>query len=82
MGGMTSFEVPYVLPVHENGEWKFKNVSGRTLTREGVEKVKTMFYEFEGWDPATGWPTRESLAKLGLDYVADELDKAQKLGKA
>jgi hypothetical protein len=81
-GGMTSFEVPYVLPVNENGAWKFKDVSGRTLKRDGVEKVKTMFYEFEGWDPKTGWPTRESLEKLDLGFVADELEAAKKLGKA
>ena len=52
------------------------------LSREGVEKVKTMFFEFEGWDPTSGWPTRESLEKLGLGNVADELEKAGKLGKA
>lgn len=79
-GGMTSFEVPYILPVYEDGEWKFKNVAGRMLDREKVEKVKTMFFEFEGWDPKTGWPTRESLEKLGLDTVADELEKVGKLG--
>ncbi len=81
-GGMTSFELPYVLPVHESGEWKFKSVAGRTLTREGVEKVKTMYYEFEGWDAKNGWPTRESLEKLDLGHVADELERAGKLGKA
>ena len=79
-GGMNSFEIPYVLPVHEGGEWKFKNVSGRTLDRAKVEQVKTRFFEFEGWDPKTGWPTRASLEKLGLGDVADELEKAGKLG--
>ncbi len=81
-GDKNSFELPYILPVHEEGEWKFKNVSGRMLDRAKVEEVKTKFYEFEGWDPATGWPTRASLEKLDLGFVADELEKAGKLGKA
>jgi len=81
-GGQTSFELPYILPVHEDGEWKFKSVAGRTLDRDKVEKVKTMFYEFEGWDPKTGRPTRASLEKLGLGQVADELEVAGKLGVA
>jgi len=81
-GGQTSFELPYTLPVYEDGKWEYKSVAGRTLDRKKFEGVKTMFYEFEGWDPKTGWPTRECLQKLGLSEVADELEKAGKLGVA
>lgn len=79
---MNSFELPYVLPVHENGQWSFKSVAGRKLDRAKVEETKTKYYEFEGWDPTSGWPTRESLEKLDLGNVADELEKAGKLGVA
>lgn len=78
--GFTTYEAPYVMPVHENGEWKFKSVAGRVLDREKVEAWKTKFYELEGWDPATGWPTRKTLEELDLKKVADELEKQGKLG--
>lgn len=31
------------------------------------------YYRVRGWDPETGVPTRETLEKYGLDYVADDL---------
>ncbi len=31
------------------------------------------YYEASGFDTKTGWPTRDKLAELGLDDVADEL---------
>jgi aldehyde:ferredoxin oxidoreductase len=33
------------------------------------------YYQQRGWDPQTGKPTRESLSKLGLGYVSNELIK-------
>jgi len=71
---------PYPLPVKENGEWTYSTCLGRTLDREKWEAVKTRFYELEGWDAATGWPTRATLAAMGLEQVADELAAAGKLG--
>lgn len=73
-------KAPYWLPVKENGEWKFSDCLNRTLDREKFEDWKTRFYEFEGWDSATGWPKRQTLESLGLKNVADELDKNGKLG--
>jgi aldehyde:ferredoxin oxidoreductase len=78
--GYTTYEVPYVVPVHENDEWQYKSVVGRKLDRERVEEWKTKFFTLEGWDPATGWPKRETLEELGLGHVADELAKQDKLG--
>jgi aldehyde:ferredoxin oxidoreductase len=71
----------YVMPVYENGEWKFKDVSGRKLDKAKVEEWKTKFYKLEGWDPNTGWPTRKTLENLGLKHVADLLEAKGKLGK-
>ena len=44
------------------------------LDRDDFEKGLTMLYEEMGWDPQTGAPTRETLEKLQLKYVADELE--------
>ena len=79
--GYTTYEVPYTMPAFENGEWKFKNVSGRKLDRKKVEEWKTKFFELEGWDTSSGWPKRKTLEDLGLTNVADALETAGKLGK-
>ncbi|MEM2103590.1 MAG: aldehyde ferredoxin oxidoreductase C-terminal domain-containing protein, partial [Candidatus Bathyarchaeia archaeon] len=71
----------YVMPVRENGEWKFKDVSGRKIDRQKFEEWKTKYYKLEGWDPDTGWPTRKTLENLGLKHVANLLEAKGKLGK-
>jgi aldehyde:ferredoxin oxidoreductase len=43
---------------------------------EFVPDLKGMlsaYYEVRGWDPATGFPTREKLVELGLSWVCDDL---------
>jgi aldehyde:ferredoxin oxidoreductase len=47
--------------------------------REQFEEFKTRSYNFEGWDPNTGYPIGNTLASLGLGYVADELEEHNKL---
>ena len=71
---------PYFLPAKENGEWTYSICLDRKLDREKFESVKDRFYALEGWGVDTGWPTRAGLSELGLDYVADELEKNGKLG--
>ena len=39
------------------------------------EKQLTEYYQMRGWDPETGIPTRATLERLGLKYVADELQR-------
>jgi aldehyde:ferredoxin oxidoreductase len=39
-----------------------------------LEPMKTAWYTVEGWDPETGIPRRETLEKLGLGDIADDLD--------
>lgn len=68
------------MPGKENGTWGFYGYSGRTLDRDGFDAFKTRFYELQGWDTATGYPTRAALESLELDYVADELEQHGKLG--
>ncbi|PKQ30410.1 MAG: hypothetical protein CVT60_00075 [Actinobacteria bacterium HGW-Actinobacteria-10] len=80
--GTTTYESPYIMPVFEDGEWSYKSVAGRVLDRARFEEWKTKFYTLEGWDTATGWPTRASLEELDLANVADALEAAGKLGAA
>lgn len=69
-----------VIPGYKDGQWQYVDISGRKLTRDGVEKWKNIYYGLEGWDPATGWPKRSTLEGLNLKYVADELQSKGKLG--
>ena len=46
---------------------------GKPIDRPAWEKAKDDFYNYMGWDPKTGIPTRERLEKLGLKDVADTL---------
>lgn len=72
---------PKPLPVYRDGKWRLDVFLGDVfLDRQGVEQFKTNYYELEGWDPGTGWPGRSTLEDLGLSEVADELDRAGKLG--
>jgi aldehyde:ferredoxin oxidoreductase len=67
----------------EAGAWKIISVdatSGRYLEKDKFEEFKTRYYQLEGWDTATGYPTRSTLEDLGLGYVADELEAKGKLG--
>ena len=68
------------LPGKENGQWDYYGYSQRHLDKEKFEGFKTRFYQMQGWDTATGFPTRAALASVGLEYVADELEKNGKLG--
>ena len=45
------------------------------MDREDMEIAKTMFYEEMGWDVETGIPTRATLERLGLGYMADDLEE-------
>lgn len=70
----------HLLPGRKNGKWGYFDYAGRHLDKEGFEEFKTRFYELEGWDPRTGYPTRRTLKDLNLDYVAAELEKNDKIG--
>ena len=67
------------MPTKEDGKWDYRKVLPTHLDKDKVEEWKTLFYELEGWDPKTGWPTRDTLEALGLNNVAEELKSKQKL---
>ncbi|MBW1902944.1 MAG: aldehyde ferredoxin oxidoreductase, partial [Deltaproteobacteria bacterium] len=87
------YEVPcdtHYLPIEyfpgrKNGKWDWIAISGKTgryIDREKFEGWKTRFYRFEGWDPASGYPTQKTLEDLGLGYVAVDLAQKDRLGFA
>jgi len=63
------------VPGKDNGQWTYFNAVDRAIDRTEFEEFKTRFYTLEGWDTETGWPTRGTLEILGLDDVADELQR-------
>src|SRR5208283_241932 len=63
----------YKLPVYENGQWQARALDDMYFDKAGVEQWKTHYYKCEGWDINTGWPTRKTLAELGLKNIADTL---------
>ena len=52
-------------------------IQGRQLDRDKFEDFKTRFYRFQGWDPETGRPTRDTLETLDLKAAADALEKQE-----
>ena len=68
------------LPVYDGAKWEFINCTDLYLDEQGVERWKTAFYDFEGWDNKTGYPNRKTLEDLGLKHVADLLQKNNRLG--
>ncbi|MCJ7606111.1 MAG: hypothetical protein MUO19_08810, partial [Dehalococcoidales bacterium] len=46
---------------------------GKTLDRDGFERMKDDYYRLRDWDVATGLPTRAGLRSLGLDDITGEL---------
>jgi aldehyde:ferredoxin oxidoreductase len=46
-------------------------LQGVALPRAEFEQAMTDLYAVKGWDPATGRPTRERLAALGIEWAAD-----------
>lgn len=48
---------------------------GAILERNTIEQVLNEYYELRGWDKTSGLPTSEKLIELGLEGVADELNR-------
>jgi aldehyde:ferredoxin oxidoreductase len=46
---------------------------GKRLVPEDVEAMLDDYYTERGWDVEKGIPTREKLAELGLEFLAEHL---------
>ena len=47
--------------------------AGPPFRREAVDEALTRYYEIRGWDPETGVPTQDTLSRLRLCEVAEDL---------
>ncbi|MFX0102442.1 MAG: aldehyde ferredoxin oxidoreductase C-terminal domain-containing protein [Candidatus Hodarchaeota archaeon] len=47
----------------------------KIITKEESERMLGEYYEERGWDVVKGIPIREKLAELGLEYVAEDMEK-------
>jgi len=78
------YQVPYngpsLMTSRKDGAWEYISLSGRCIDKGHFEEFKTRFYQLEGWNPETGYPTRSTLQSLNLGNVADELEHHGKLG--
>jgi aldehyde:ferredoxin oxidoreductase len=63
--------------VYENGEWKWSS-EPFPLDKARMDEFKTRYYDLEGWDVETGWPTRSTLRDCGLAHVAEVLERQGK----
>jgi len=54
-------------------------LQGNTLDRQAYDKILNDFYELRGWDTETGLQKKETLNRLDLGDVADELSEMSML---
>ena len=52
---------------------------GKTLKRDEFEKMRKEFYELRGWDHESGIQKLETLQKLELDDIANDLIQSGKI---
>jgi aldehyde:ferredoxin oxidoreductase len=52
---------------------------GFKLSKQKYGEMLNEYYQLHGWDPETGLQTRKSLEDIGLEGVARDLEKADKL---
>lgn len=57
------------------------NMRGWAYDKQKFDSLLDEYYEKHGWDKSTSYPTRQTLEKLGIGYVADDLEKIGKLGE-
>jgi len=70
-------------PLRElNEPIKTGNFAGWKMDKKKFDKMLDDYYKLHGWDKETSFPTRNNLKELGLEYVADDLEKIGKLGKS
>ena len=56
------------------------SMKGWKLERKDWDKLLDDYYEMNHWDKGTSFPTRRCLEELDLKQIADDLEKAGKLG--
>jgi aldehyde:ferredoxin oxidoreductase len=52
------------------------SIRGNVLDRKKFDEMREEFYNLRGWDPKTGLQKKETLARLDMTDVAEELEKS------
>jgi aldehyde:ferredoxin oxidoreductase len=52
---------------------------GYRCEKENWDRMLDEFYELQGWDRRTGLQTRTCLTKLGMEDVAEKLERVGRL---
>jgi aldehyde:ferredoxin oxidoreductase len=61
--------------VHDSFNDTIFNLNGwKWTSKEEFHTILDEYYEMRGWDPTTGVPRRATLAQLGLEKIANELE--------
>ena len=55
------------------------SLKGWKLDMERFNRMLDEYYDLHGWDRETSFPRRKTLVDLGLEYVAEDLEKIGKL---
>ncbi len=55
------------------------SVAGWRIDEAKWNMMLDIYYDLHGWDRATSFPKKETLVNIGLEYVADDLQKIGKL---
>lgn len=58
------------------------SIAGFRLGKEKWDQLLNEYYEMHGWDVRTGFPTRAAFEALGLGPIANDLERAGRLGHA
>jgi len=56
------------------------NLAGWKIDETKYNRMLDEYYDLHGWNKKTSFPYRNTLEELGLDYVADDLERIGKLG--
>lgn len=66
--------------------WRFMHepiksgpLKGMVTTKEQLDQMLDEYYQLHGWDKETSWPLKETLKNLGLDEVAEEMERRGKI---
>jgi aldehyde:ferredoxin oxidoreductase len=59
-----------VLPARLHEAFTDGPLKGVRVDPDDFAKARRLYYQMEGWDPETGWPTFAKLAELGIEWAA------------
>ena len=59
-----------VLPARFHEAFTSGPLQGVRVDPEDFARARRLYYQMEGWDPETGWPTFAKLAELGIEWAA------------